>query len=229
MTYRRRGGRWLFLLAIASQVAAGATLTLPIGLNPGDQYRIMFVTSTSRDATSTEISDYDLFVSQAANGPGSLLAGLTTTWQAIGSTETVQARDHIGAFSVPVFLVDGRRVVNDSEDLWDGDIGRPVELNEFGDRDEGDVWTGSTLLGFGSGFAGGRLGGLTPRHGVYGLADSEWVSSGNRYSFTEQLPLYGISGLLTVPAAPIPEPGTTVLTGLGAVALLLGRYRWRRN
>ena len=44
-----------------------AIITQPTSLNPGDTYRLAFVTSTVRDATSTNIADYNTFVTLAAN------------------------------------------------------------------------------------------------------------------------------------------------------------------
>jgi len=43
--------------------AAGYTPTwVPTGLNPGDTYHLVFTTSTTSDATSSAIADYDSFV-----------------------------------------------------------------------------------------------------------------------------------------------------------------------
>src|SRR5476649_1320284 len=90
---------WALLAAPSS--SSGASLVLPVGLNPGDQYRIAFLTSDVRDGTSANIADYDLFVTGEANAAGSVLQPLGTTWQAIASTLTVDAFTHIGGnFSV---------------------------------------------------------------------------------------------------------------------------------
>ena len=39
---------------------------IPAGLGPGDQFRLLFVSSTTRDATSSDIADYDAHVQSAA-------------------------------------------------------------------------------------------------------------------------------------------------------------------
>ena len=57
----------LVTLGTASAVQA-AIVTVPTGLNPGDQYRLVFVTSGTRDATSTNIADYNTFVANAVVG-----------------------------------------------------------------------------------------------------------------------------------------------------------------
>lgn len=46
----------LAAISIMPITADAAPITLPIGLNPGDEYRLAFVTSTTRDATSTDIA-----------------------------------------------------------------------------------------------------------------------------------------------------------------------------
>ena len=68
-------------------------ITQPTDLNLGDKYRLVFVTSNTRDATSADISDYNTFVTNTANLVPELLA-LETTWSVIGSTSTVDARDN---------------------------------------------------------------------------------------------------------------------------------------
>lgn len=87
-------------LAIAVALILGAAsesravpITQPTGLNPGDQYRLVFATSTTRDATSSNIADYNAFVTGVADSVPELLL-LGTTWTAIASTASVDARDN---------------------------------------------------------------------------------------------------------------------------------------
>jgi hypothetical protein len=45
------------------------SLNTPTGLNPGDRFRIAFVTgTTTTDISSTDIASYNLFVNTAAGG-----------------------------------------------------------------------------------------------------------------------------------------------------------------
>ena len=81
--------------AVAPLASSAAPITVPTDLNVGDQYRLAFVTSTTRNATSFTLSDYNDFVTEAAESVTELLA-LGTTWKAIGSTATVDARDNTG-------------------------------------------------------------------------------------------------------------------------------------
>ena len=103
------------------------------GINPttgvpwaaGDTYRLIFVTSTTTDATSTDISTYNAFVQGVADaaGLGTSSAG-SVTWSAVGSTATVDARDNTGtagAGGSPILLMDGTTIIaDDNADLWDG-------------------------------------------------------------------------------------------------------------
>ncbi len=89
------------LATLGTGAAQAALVVVPTGLNPGDQYRLVFVTDGTRDATSTNINDYNTFVTNEVTG-SALATQLTTagftpsaiTWKAIGSTDSVAARDN---------------------------------------------------------------------------------------------------------------------------------------
>ncbi|MCZ6699364.1 MAG: hypothetical protein O7D94_10580 [Planctomycetota bacterium] len=116
---------------------AAAPITTPTGLLPGDQYRLAFVTSTTRDATSTVIGVYNTFVTGVANAVPELLA-LGTTWTAIGSTSAVDARDNTSTNpitsdpSVPIYLLNDTLLATGNADLWGGSIANPLKINEQG-------------------------------------------------------------------------------------------------
>ena len=116
----------LATLGISS--AAQAAILLP-SLTPGSQYRLVFVTSGTRDATSTNIEDYNQFVNNAAQASTNLNTALTTAgltpsainWTAIGSTGTVNARLNTATraidTSVPIYRFDGAQVADNSNNL----------------------------------------------------------------------------------------------------------------
>jgi hypothetical protein len=59
----------LLLLACAPSLCRGGLiLQTPAGLNPGDQFRFVFVTDGTTNATSSAISSYDAFVTAQAGG-----------------------------------------------------------------------------------------------------------------------------------------------------------------
>src|SRR5262245_33099735 len=79
----------------AAPAHAGFMLA-PAGLAPGDQFRAVFLSSATRDAQSSNIADYDQFITNLAVASGlDSYFGAPVTWQAIGSTATVNAIDRL--------------------------------------------------------------------------------------------------------------------------------------
>ena len=117
----------VFATFIVAPLASSAVpITVPTELNPGDQYRLAFVTSTTRDATDTDITLYNAFVSGVANGVTEL-AALGTTWKMIGSTSSIDARDNTDSnpgvsVGVPLFNLADELLADDNADLWDGTL-----------------------------------------------------------------------------------------------------------
>lgn len=223
----------LLLLCSASVNASFVFAPLSdLGLNPGDEYRYLFVTSTTRDGTSSNIADYNAFVQSVADGSGSLFAGSGITWYAIASTASTSAAANMGGgFASPIFQPDGRIVATDDSDLWDGSISSPLlsplEVSEQGLILDTRVWTGSNSDGTSA--TTRYLGGTTTsNYGATGTRFSSWVVFGNG-SQTNLYSLYAISEELTVPAAAAPISSSVSLLGLGLLAAVLtrGRYRFR--
>lgn len=152
------------------------------GINPqtgvawaaGDQYRLAFYTSTTRNATSSNINDYNDFVQGVAAGSTTFSQLGNGTWKVLGSTSTVSARQNTNTdtnVAVPIYVMDGlTRIAVDSNDMWNGFTGssgsniripdannnRAVRyspyLNENGTGDSGgihgfDIFTGSNSNG----------------------------------------------------------------------------------
>ena len=69
---------------------------VPSNLNAGDRFRLLFKTSTTRDATATGIGVYDSFVRAAASASGAHndLKAYADRFKVFGSTEAVPARVH---------------------------------------------------------------------------------------------------------------------------------------
>ena len=164
----------LALLLIAS--TAQAAILVPTGLNPGDKYHLAFVTSTTRDATSSDIADYNFFVQGVANAAG-IGSGEGVDWFAIGSTATVDARDNavVGSDTTPVYLMDGTTKIADGfTDLWDLSIESRFGTDESGASLPVDrIWTGTN--GFGVEASQGALGAPKPMVGSTGSTVHLWV------------------------------------------------------
>lgn len=220
-------GAWALGLSTGSHAAP---ITVPTGLDPGDQYRLAFLTLGLRDATSSDIADYDAFVNAQASME-SALDGIA--WQVIGSTASVSARDHTNTDpgsdqGVPIYLLDDTLLASDYADLWDGSIATRLQVHQNGSVficpgsceipvSSTYVHTGSTAAGeIDVGLSLGAASGIV-RDGSWQHSDGRWASyveesSSNPHKF------YAISEVLTVS---LPEPGTAALLALGVAALLL--------
>lgn len=219
----------LLAVLLAAPVAQAVPITAPSGLNPGDQYRLVFFTSTTRDALSTNIADYNTFVTNVANSVPQL-AALGTTWTAIASTSAVNARTNTstdptpaGPTGVPIFNLIDQMIATDYDDLWKGSLGTGpgspnINANEFGTAiDNIVVWTGTTASGTANGsyVLGGPAGPFTfGGSGLTGSATFTWVQWGT-HSRGLSYSLYAMSDVLTV----VPEPGTGMLVAIGLVGL----------
>lgn len=212
---------------LGGRAEAGIILQTPAGLNPGDHFRFAFVTDGIRDATSTNVADYDSFV--IAQAGGATYSGVVVKWFAIGSTDSVDAIDHVGQASAPVYLSDGTLVTTTTTPagLWSGALVHEIDLDLAGKPQDPSffVWTGTNPTG--TGF-GGPLGVPTPQVGSSTDTDGAWTSSGRSPS-GDLRNLYGISSVLTVPQA-VPEPSTLTMLGAAlSVGLAIGWARRRRD
>ena len=119
----------VFFLPLA---ALAAPITVPTSLNPGDQYRLLFLTIGKTNATSTNINTYNTFVTNDALAQPELVA-LGTTWKAVGSTAAVAARDNTGtlpafaggSLGVPIFLLNDTLLANSNDHLWSANVSAP--------------------------------------------------------------------------------------------------------
>lgn len=215
-------------------------LTANSGINPetgsawllGDNYRLVFVSTTSRNASSTSISDYNTHVQTAANA-----AGLgSVNWYAIGSTSTVDARDNTYTTSSDtdgsIFLMDGSQVAaNNIADLWDGAVDTRIDIDENGGPNGVTtpiwatwtaVWTGTASNGIAdaSKYLGAEI--IT-----MGLSEAElnfWTRRSSYNDKTVSLPLYGISEVLTIQAA---LPIELLNFGASLIDINMARLDWQ--
>jgi len=203
----------------------------------GDNYRFAFFTSVGTDATSADISTYNAFVQDLANATTVYDIGADegVTWNIIGSTDAVDARDNtstnptVNGTGEPIFLLDGSTIVaNDYADLWDGDIRHIIDLTEQGDISTywpftGSYWDGTEAPGHSASF--GALGDSGEVGQGNSSSTSDWVwrqwTSAPR---TQELQVYALSDPLVViggdPNAPTVDAGVNMLTWSGEPVLL---------
>ena len=209
------------IFAISTLPLLAEPVVVPIGLMPGQSYRLAFVTSGTRDATSTDINVYNLFVTNQANLSLRLLA-LNTTWHVIGSTLSVDAITNIGfSPATAIYNTNGDLVANGIPDLFDGTLSNPINWDQLGigfmNR---SVWTGSDS----NGFSFDPLGGSFPSvpFGDSSSTNFGWMIINFDPPFISNS-FYAISDELIV--SDVPEPGTLTMLGAGATLLWLLKRR----
>ncbi len=233
----------LFLFCSESN---GALITPP-GLNPGDQFRLIFVTSTKIEPTYTDVAVYDDHVRDAAIAAGlSIINGNPVTWEAVVSVGTQPSTVHVNAIDrlpsthAPIYNLAPSPELVKAVDIWDGTaLANSVLYNEnrvaatLDDTYGSSVWTGT--ISDGMAYTGGVdpfflgvEGGLFVGVGLFDATTSSWIDASSAPS-PYNLPLYGISNVLQVPfdTPVIPEPGTMVL-GLIGLAGMIGA-RWAKR
>ena len=107
---------------------------IPSGLSGGDSFRLLFVSSTKRDASSTDIADYNSFVQARAAAGHAALASHSSAFRAVASTAAVDARDNTSTTGtgVPVYWVSGQKVADDYADFYDASWDSCVARDESG-------------------------------------------------------------------------------------------------
>ena len=124
----------------------------PSGLAAGTSFRLLFVTSTTRDPSATDIATYNTFVqTRAKAGHSAITDSCGNLFKVVGSTSTVDARDNTGTTGagVPIYWLNGAKVADDYADFydnsWDSREGRHESGNRIGSIYT--VFTGSNANG----------------------------------------------------------------------------------
>jgi hypothetical protein len=235
-------GRSLSLLGASAGLAcllglpgiARADFIPPAGVT---EYRLIFVTADTINATSSNIADYNSFAtSEAALNPNLP----STTWTAVASTDGESAVSNIACTpdcsNIPIFLVDGTtEVAVSSTALFNAatvSLLNGISEDQYGNSASGYVWTGSLSDGTQAGFTydsevfdyalGGSDG---AEYGYSGATDGSGIDGGG-FSAQASEPIYAISGVIT----DAPEPMTASLLGFAGIATgLVGKFRRRRR
>jgi hypothetical protein len=225
----------VILGAAAGQLPASVILPdLPVGF----QYQLAFATSGLFGANSSDIADYNTFVTQqAALSPFLPFA----SWHAIASTQNTNARDNAPTYaSIPIYNTIGQLVATGSSGLWGGELlQNPIDYDQYGNSMSGAEWqaciyTGTNIDGtadpdYYCGSTAGyiTIGAPTGAHLYgYGYASPEpgvWIDVDNLPSNGYQ-PFYALSTVITV----APEPSAIVFVGVGAISLLTFAKRRRQ-
>ena len=216
-------------LVSAVPAASQSVVPVPPGLQPGDQYRLIFVTSSARDATPNDIEVYNAFVTAVANSVPAL-AALNTTWKAVASTHSpiVHARDNTntdwtpaGPTGVPIYLVNGSKFARNYDHMWNptgsDPLFAPPSITELGLVTGGFAWTGTSVQGGQGGLAAypgversfslGAANANGTSNALFGrvaVTSGLWADGSFGVARTHALPFYAISGILTAPQTDAP-------------------------
>ena len=197
---------------------------IPTALGAGDQFRLIFGTSGTRDATATAIGTYNTFVQDAAAAGHADIQPYSDGFWVVGSTADTDARDNTGTTytstdkGVPIYWLGGTKVADDYEDFYDGSWDDEVNtLDESGSarnllQGSNNPFTGSGDDGTEFIFGGFSfpLGTGTTAIGIPGSADPYFAPLyAATKSNTEERPFYGLSAVFIVPAT-VPDAPTNL-------------------
>ena len=213
---------------VANAVLAGWSLT-PTGLAVGDQFRLLFLSSTKRDAAATDIATYNTFIQTRAAAGHTDIQAYSAGFRVVGCTAATDARDNTEttyistAKGVAIYWLNGAKAADEYEDFYDGTWDDEAnDKNESG-TDAHDTsqtanwpWTGCNHNGteFRQ-FAGTVSRGLGSNNDVrYGRPDSSTVNHGPLNGLqngpkAENRPLYGLSALFQVAGEDTTPPTLT--------------------
>ena len=188
----------------------------PSGLGVGAKFRLLFVTSTQRDATATDIATYNTYVQTRAKAGHSAIAdSCGNLFKVVGSTSAMDARDNTGTTGtgVPIYWLNGAKVADNYGDFYDGtwdSYGFANAKTESGGAAVlGNAHTGSNADGTKHGFYLGH--GSAVRRGTI-------QSGGNPLTQAVSPPtsahtFYGLSPVFSVVVAPLAAKPSTVREG----------------
>ena len=102
-------------------------------VQPGDSFRLLFVTGNTRDAGAGNIDDYNSFVQDEA-GFNPLLSGFKGRFRVLGSTGSVDAIDNSGTrgTGVPIYWLSGAKAADNYTDFYDGSWDSRAGTNQLG-------------------------------------------------------------------------------------------------
>ncbi|PXA03381.1 hypothetical protein DDZ13_11840 [Coraliomargarita sinensis] len=211
------------------------------GINPateeawqvGDTYRFVFVGSEDRTAESTDITVYNDWAQGLADASAlNIGSAQGVTWNIIGSTSSVDARDNTSTnpntdgTGESIFLVDGSTLIaSNYADLWDGAIDNALNLDENGNSKSpnfaltGTYIDGTTVADHGN---RGSLGGDDSGVGVgqNGSELNEWIWRVNTSATADTArQMFAMSDTLTV----VPEASSALFLAVVGLTMLLRR------
>ena len=225
--------------AIATPVPATWAL-VPTGLSVGDEFRLLFLSSTGRDAEASGIGTYNTFIQDLANaghtdiqqyGDGFKVVGCTRSAEAPGNTRTIYTTSDKG---VPIYWLNGAKAADDYEDFYDGSWDEEAnDKNESGtdgpdtSQSANRPWTGcdndgTRILGglIDDDYLGDSSSVRVGRPNAPGSGNGP-LSGDTSYLPANTRPLYGLSEIFQVADASSDATGKPGITGPAQVGMTL--------
>ncbi len=122
----------------------------PSGLAAGTKFRLLFVTSTTRNATATDIATYNTFVqTRAKAGHSAISDSCGNLFKAVGSTSAIDARVNTDTESTDtaalIYWLTGAKVADTYTDFYDGSWDNYTSKTETGANNSTSavIFTGS--------------------------------------------------------------------------------------
>ena len=217
--------------AIPTEVPATWAL-IPTGLNAGDPFRLLFLSSTARDADDGGIGAYNNFIKARANAGHTDIQTYKDDFKVVGCTEDVDARDNTRTIyttsdkGVPIYWLGGAKAADDYEDFYDGSWDEEANDKDESGNNGPDTsqsanrpWTGCDHDGTSEGDYLGDSATTVGRPNDSGSANGP-LSSANRFIGFETRPLYGLSELFQV-VGNRTATGKPTLSGAAQVGMTL--------
>ena len=193
---------------------------IPAGLTTGDQFRLIFLSSTKRNGSATDIAAYNTFVQTRAAAGHADIQAYSDGFTVVGCTAAVDAVANTGTFGVgvPIYWLNGAKVADDYADFYDGDWDEEAaDKNELGangpdtnnsgnypmtgcDHDGTESTDGSASLALGS-----STGVVVAQPHNSGLGAGP-LSGPIDVSRSNNRPMYGLSKVFEVAAAANSDP-----------------------
>ena len=203
---------------------------IPSGLSHGDEFRLLFVSSTGRNASSDSIATYNTWIQNRAAAGHTDIQDYSSTFTAVGSTAAVDARDNTHTTytssdkGVPIYWLNGNKVADHYEDFYDEDWDEEANRKDEDGTASSDVTirTGSDHDGTekGSGSSSTALGKSPSTVGFPNSSTSGFgpLSSTGTSAEGTHIPFYGLSGVFRVAPPPptvVPADWSLIPSGLG--------------
>ena len=218
----------------ATEVEVFTNWSLKPGVDVGGKFRLLIVTSTALNASTTVMDSYNGIIRDSVAAGHTDIRPYSHLFNALGSTALVDAIDNTKTthtttdMGVPIYYLNGAKVADNYSDFYDGTWDSHDPTNELGTSSSAmAVWTGSQSNGMKHANPLGNRTSTTVRMGNPTSIVSGDVLSATlirNHTFKDRsypLPFYGLSPVFVVRALSAPDmpQDLTATQGVASVRL----------